>query len=455
MLWRGPVGPGDNANGLRSPVYLRDSAGDLRGGLFALGAVSPAASGTPTLTGSFALGTDGSLWICDGTAWFPAGQPSTLAAVVAVTVLTDLPEASGGVITLAADTTYLILGDVDLGGARLVASAGTTIQGTSMFTSKLRSTGLVGSPLLTVSRSTTLQNITFTADVAVSCVTAVPYQTMIWSKVQFLGCGAVGAVSGFFHVLVELCAFLGSPGLTFDGILNTVVITGSMLNSGSVTPALVVAPTAVVASFLWLLESAVVAEPGEAGIEVNAAAFTNPDSFRASLVSFSGGGTYVTGAGAEDDFALFQSCIGIENSAISASYYMTANATPTPSAGAGVFVKVLGTTVARSPVGNYTLADNRVTYTGLVQQFFMVTAVVTLSGSANHQITGRFAKGGVTLAAYETRVTMNSAGRVSAMTIQAVVELAQGEYVEVWATDNSGAVAFTAEDMNVIIRPIS
>lgn len=71
-------GPGD-LQGFKGPVYLFGQDNSIDGVLIALGGTSPVVAGTPTIAGALALGTDGSIWSCDGTAWTPvAGSGGTI-----------------------------------------------------------------------------------------------------------------------------------------------------------------------------------------------------------------------------------------------------------------------------------------------------------------------------------------------------------------------------------------
>ena len=94
----------------------------------------------------------------------------------------DLPAAVAGVITLAANTTYVITTTVDLAGARLVCSANTAIIGGSSENCRIKSTGLGASPLITSAYSLPMRNVSIEATIALALdATGNPDQALDWT----------------------------------------------------------------------------------------------------------------------------------------------------------------------------------------------------------------------------------------------------------------------------------
>jgi hypothetical protein len=82
--------------------------------------------------------------------------------IIYIEKLADLPTPSSSVITLQANKTYIIAGNIDLVGNRLVAGGVCNIVGLSSETSFLTSTGLAnGVPLITSIYTIVLEKITF------------------------------------------------------------------------------------------------------------------------------------------------------------------------------------------------------------------------------------------------------------------------------------------------------
>ena len=87
---------------------------------------------------------------------------------VYVSTKSDLPTPSAGVITLLSGYTYFFTTEVDLTGDRLVCGVNTTILGASSENCRIKSTGLVGTALITSNYSLPIRSITIEADVALN-----------------------------------------------------------------------------------------------------------------------------------------------------------------------------------------------------------------------------------------------------------------------------------------------
>lgn len=96
----------------------------------------------------------------NGTEW--VGAPSANNFIF-INSKSDLPTASGGVITLEANKTYYFTTDIDLTGDRLVGSQDTVILGSSSENSSITSTGLSASEFLLYSDLQCLLDISQTS----------------------------------------------------------------------------------------------------------------------------------------------------------------------------------------------------------------------------------------------------------------------------------------------------
>jgi hypothetical protein len=93
---------------------------------------------------------------------FQISQSLSLPKFEYVSTKNDFPFSINGVITLEPETTYYVLGDIDLLGERIQTSKDTVILGSSSENSSLRSTGLAnGTPLLTIPATCPIRNISF------------------------------------------------------------------------------------------------------------------------------------------------------------------------------------------------------------------------------------------------------------------------------------------------------
>jgi len=144
----------------------------------------------------------------------------------------DLPSASGGVITLAANVTYYITTTIDLTGDRLVCSANTTILGASSENCILKSTGLSSSTaLITSVYSLPLRNITITHGTALNLDGDASTTALDWFGVNFTDCAIVGTIKNYNNFVMTDSAFLNSQGLTFDGTFGTIAFSNTLFDN--------------------------------------------------------------------------------------------------------------------------------------------------------------------------------------------------------------------------------
>lgn len=124
----------------------------------------------------------------------------------------------------------------------------------------------------------------------------------------------------------------------------------------------------------------------------------------------------------------------------SGGYYWSAQGTAAVGV-AGTYVKVStasSTTSARAE--NFTIStDNRATYTGTTTQTFKVIYTLTTSTAANNELVGlKIAKNGTVLDATLVNRFVATATDEGAVTVQGFIELAENDYVELWATNEDG-----------------
>ena len=371
----------------------------------------------------------------------------------------DLPPAVNGVITLAANTTYLFTTTVDLLGARIVCGANTTLLGGSSENCGIISTGLVGTALITSAYSLPMRNLFITADVALALNgTGTPTAALDWMGVNFVDCNNIGTIANYSNFIMADSAFLNSGNLTFDGTFGTIGFSQSLFVPAAGQSAIIVPATATISRRFRIIYSSIVALGFQAssGLNVDAAAITPNESYILDNVNFSGGGTYLIGADDTSNKVLFTSCVGVENSGNVALYYMVGNAVATDCTVQGTFYKVAGATSAGPVVQKFTLADNRATYVGSLIGFFKVTATLSVSGPANAVVAVRVALGGVTGASSEVRGTTNAGGRSESMTAQYVASLSASSYLEVFIANTSSAgTSLTVSELNVVIERLN
>ncbi len=110
-----------------------------------------------------AAATKGQVLVATGVA--TAVYQALLGNTVMVNALSDFPAASGGKITLAASTTYLLGADINIGTDHLLFSAGSGLMSHAAFTSNITYTG-TGAIFRGIDVNATIKDITVTAGTA-------------------------------------------------------------------------------------------------------------------------------------------------------------------------------------------------------------------------------------------------------------------------------------------------
>lgn len=385
------------------------------------------------------------------------GSASNPGGVRFVQSVEDLPAAVGGKIELLENTTYFIGGPLDLGGAYLQGSRNTVIIGGSSENCIITSTGLSASQALLVSNySLPCRHVAFTHDIAVDLdATGNADQALDWTGVNFLNCASAGTIEAYSNVIFRGCALLGSGGITFDGSIGTVGFAECLFDTASGTTALTLPASLTITRRFRVIYSAFVTLSGETSLNVSTSATIPVEGYILDTVNFAGGGTYLTGVQHDDNKALFSNNVGVENSAAVGYATMNGNATATTIGTVATPVKAAGSTTFQTGVSQkFSHSDNRLTYTGAITRRFRVTIIQSMLSGNNNQIGTYVAKNGSILAASEIYTTTSGTGRSENVTVQAIVELAQNDYVESWVENDTGTNNITVEDMTMIVEAL-
>ena len=178
--------------------------------------------------------------------------------------------------------------------------------------------------------------------------------------------------------------------------------------------------------------------------------FVNNETFILDTVNFSGAGSAISGSNELDNISLFSNCVGICNTSDVANYFMVGNAASTGIPATDVFIKVSGSTSNGPAVAKFTQTDNRATYIGALTSFFKLTVGLSMSSGNNNVVSVKLAKNGVIIDSSETQMTMNAAGRSENGFVQTVVELTDGDFVEVFVANTSATNAITVSEMSLV-----
>jgi len=373
--------------------------------------------------------------------------------------LEALPEPIGGVITLAPNKAYKFVGDVDLLGNRIVTSGTTGIKGTTSETSSLTSTGLSPAEYLVTTdyrmpmRNILIKDVGRAVGVNLLGASTDTNLALDWEAVNFSGCTTNARCGDIDNFNMTNSAVLGSGSIQFFGDVGTIGLDGSIfIGDGGAYSMIDIESTASISRRFRSIYSAMVAPGSTTAINFDVSATVDNQGYILDTVSFTGGGTYLSGVDSTSNKALFSNCTGISNSSEISQYYMNNNATVTSIGSVGVPVKIAGTTTSAAITSKFTNTDNRATYIGSQTKIFKITATLSVSSGNGHQVGVYIAKNGVELSDSEIYGTTNAAGRVENVVVQTFTELSENDYIEIFTENNTSSTDITATDLNVTVR---
>ena len=376
-----------------------------------------------------------------------------------ISTKSDLPNAVGGRIDLEANTTYFFTDVVDLTGDRLLCGENTTILGGSSENCRIKSTGLVGTALITSNYSLPIRNITIEANVALNLDGDGTTTALDWFGVNFTDCATIGTIKDYSNFIMQDSAFLNSGNLTFDGTIGTIGATQCLFNCNTGGTCFILAPTLTVTRRFRIVYSSFVVLAGEKGIDTTPAPTILDDGFILNYCNFSGGGTYLDGFDYTSVKSLFINNVGIVNTSNVGHNYMINNTTNTTIGvpNVNVWVKAAGTTtlgVGNSPKWTQPV-DNRLLYGGIISTEFIYNAVGTIQSSSPNQIISvAVAVNGTVQAESEVSVRTSTSNQPFPFALQDVLQLVTGDYVEIFVK-NSQSANVRVGDLNVIIQKVT
>jgi hypothetical protein len=393
-----------------------------------------------------------------------------------VGTINDLPYPVNGVINLKDNYTYFFTTTVDLEGNRLVAGQNTTILGGSSENCRIKSTGIsTTTALLSSHYSLPIRNITLEAPYAINLdATGYGTQALDWFGVNFTNCAKVGIISSYNNFIMLDGAFLDSQDLSFDGTMGTVGF-NQCLFSASFSPfrpagkSILNFPSTFISTRrIRITVCSFVISSGYTGISIGNSAVIPDESFILDTCNFSGssGRTNVSGNSADHNSnkALFTnnksaSPIKFFNSFASGQIYMKNNTTPTGITTAGEWYKIAGiTTTAGVEEGNskFIASDNRLTCDAAIERKYNLIATVSFTSTEGNYNLGKFAiyDSNVGISTFTVLTHPVSTTESAHITLTDIVELSQGDYVEVHFKNDEDTSNVLVTDLNMIITQI-
>jgi len=378
---------------------------------------------------------------------------------VFVSTKDDLPTPSGGIITLLANSTYHFTAAVDLTGDRLVGGENTAITGSSSENASITSTGLgVGVALLTTVWTTPIRNISFKdVDTVIALDGLGNDVSLDWFAVNFVNIPNIGTIKNFDNWIYGTGAFINSKGLVFDGDSGTIGIINSLLQGDGLAGNIIeVLSTATVSRRIRIIYSSVVAFASTIGIKIDPLATIEDASYILDTISFTGGGTYLSGLDVSSDESLFTRCTGITNTFINGQLYMQGNATVTIISTLGVFTKVLGTTIASVDNFKFSHTDNRLTCEAVLSRKYLIQCNLSFESGNNQQCEFGFYDSKLldVRTPSRTKSTSSGTGKSENISFNCVVNFIKDDYLEIWCRNNTSTSDITVTEMNFVITEI-
>lgn len=374
-----------------------------------------------------------------------------------ITAKSDLPTASGGIITLNSNATYYFTTTVDLLGDRIVAGQNSVILGASSENSYLKSTGLSASTaLITSNYSLPIRNISFTHDKVFDLDGDGITTALDWFGINFVDCANVGTIKDYSNFILADSAFLNSSGLIFDGTIGTIGINNTLFDGQSASTVITLPSTLIVSRRFRIINSSFITSSGETGINVSTGVTISDERYILDTLNFAGGGTYITGVDQTSNKSLFINCVGITNTAVNGQVYMHNNSTATVVGSSNTFYKVSGTTTPSADNSKVLSSNNRLTVDAAVTRKYLIHCDLSFNSGTNDVCEFGFydSKLGTVRTPSKTKSTANSAGRAENISFACVVQFVQGDYLEIHCANTSGARNITVTDLNFIVTEI-
>lgn len=283
-------------------------------------------------------------------------------------------------------------------------------------------------------------------------------QNLVSNSVVYTSCSSVGTLSNMGLVFFNISQFVScNGGLTVSNIASflmsnifwTSTSTGTFLSfSGTFDD-------------IQLSSGRVSVDSGEIGIDVSANPIVN-NAGSINGVAFTGAGNRINGytSGTYPGYKFSKEwdvnspgiLVETDNNATGTIYISSKTITSIPAANTPV--KALGTTTAANVFRFDTNGvSNRLRYVGTKTRIFNISASLSLTSTTNNQVLSiYFAKNGTVLNSTRIQRKIGTGADIGAASISGTVELATGDYIELWLANNLASRDATIENLNLHIN---
>ncbi len=369
-------------------------------------------------------------------------KQAAYSTLVYVSSASDLPTANSGVITLADDTVYRFVSNVDLMGSRFVMGHNTALVGTP-FAAKVSSTGLYyTTPLIEATRDYCLDGMEFNAPTVLDTIVS---NTSIVSIRQcaFQANVAGGTIGGGSMFSVDSCNWNGTTGtgpLTIAGTTPLMYVTNSRFKGFANSSSIQIASNVVTNNRIYV-SSCDFDSTTTTGIDVSNAAVLGQDGLWINGCVFLSN-TAVSGVDTTTSTGVFSwANKNLMSSRSTGVAYLTAPSDiSTPST--TTYYKLAGNYAASSINSKFTAdGTGRLTFSGSIPDKFMVSVSLSVLSKKQNDLCSfgiySSAYGNVTPESIQT-VTTDTVAPVNVV-LFGVAALSNAQYIEIWGKNGTTA----------------
>lgn len=350
------------------------------------------------------------------------------ASVLVVRALADLPAPAGGVITLPANTTVLVFGQVSLGANAIAYSEGTVLRG-------IAGGSLISSSTGGVVRANNVDSAVIMREISI-IATAGPCLALTGTdehqlNLFFVGLfgAAIGTISGFDVQSFKDCFFSCADGIILTGTPNKIFLSQCPFYGITAGNAAITLAAELDARRLDMVQCFF--KHAAAGVPLRAVAGYTVGYGRVSGTMMDGPTAMLEGISPADINWWFRENDLVQNSRVAGQSFLTDPAT-TVITTQGVFVPVTGPFTVTELTQRLVLnGTNELEYIGVDPVLISFNAAFSVDPSNNNQLAFRASKNGVTLERSETIVEQGAGPGSSPRTgaVVCLIEMMPGDRV--------------------------
>lgn len=405
--------------------------------------------------------TNQQVFLADGAGGGTWGQsPGNPSNTVIVEASTDFPTAVSDVITLAADTLYIIAGDIDVGNDRFVLSQNTSIEGYGSTLSTITST--TTGNLFTATDTFRIKRLAVTATSGtIFACTGGAFEDAFLQEFTINSCSAVGTFTGWYSLFWEKGAVVScTTGLVMAGTCNILILDLVSFIAGYGQAVDLGVATFSTCTFNRCgfsnasATSHIDIAPSSANINSGFTGRILDCTFNSSATNI-----VLNYTPADVQWAA-KGNLNLEDTAKVAQAYMHTTTTTTIGAGDGDSGNPKLVNGSTNWVDNmsdqFTISTGgRVTYVGQTNTRFKVSCYIAGTTSAGTDtIAFYIAKNDTVDTASRIEREFSSTAVGSPATCGSIIELSTNDYIELYLENTTGTNNFDSHDLNIIAQEV-